>query len=365
METNTKPHASEKLKALATTVSSATIKSMNDFLDVTGYVYGIVNLVAPAVTLEPKHAAVQTNYDSFRTNLSAYQKKAGLWMQPTAAQPNDIITQITIMPRAITSISKDVMMDIAMLVNLTPKSPAFHTFAVDLKAKVTSANQQVDNLVAQITTFKADVDEGSTKMTEAYNGILADVDAGLAAEISGLQVTIDSLNRDVRAAQKKIKVEQTAQDAAITAIAVGSLTAWIGIGTVALAAGIAGLALTKKEIASLNATIAADKLKIKTDFNALKTDEAAKALVVLFQNAVVKSLEAHDKAIQELRQFSSLLKTLEAHINEALRETIKGTTPKEPDWFEAFHQAFLEWQATNKIASALKEIKIAIKPMGS
>jgi hypothetical protein len=338
---------------------------MNDFLDVTGYVYGIVNLIAPAVTLEPKHSAVQTNYDKFRTNLSAYQKKAGLWMQPTAAQPSDIITQITIMPRAITSVSKDVMMDISTLVNLKPESPAFHTFAVDLKAKITSANQQVDSLVSQITTFKTDVENGGAKMTEAYNGILAHVDADLATEISNLQVTIDSLNADVRAAQKKIKVEQSAQDAAITAIAVGSLTAWIGIGTVALAAGIAGLALTKKEIASLNATIAADKLKIKTSFNALSPDPAAKALVVLFQNAVVKSLEAHDKAIKELGQFSSLLATLEAHVNEALQETIKGTTPQEPDWLEALHQAFLEWQATNKIASALKEIKIAVKPMDS
>jgi predicted nucleic acid-binding Zn-ribbon protein len=256
-------------------------------------------------------------------------------------------------------------MDISTLVNLKPESPAFHTFAVDLKAKITSANQQVDSLVSQITTFKTDVENGGAKMTEAYNGILAHVDADLATEISNLQVTIDSLNADVRAAQKKIKVEQSAQDAAITAIAVGSLTAWIGIGTVALAAGIAGLALTKKEIASLNATIAADKLKIKTSFNALSTDNAAKALVVLFQNAVVKSLEAHDKAIKELGQFSSLLATLEAHVNEALQETIKGTTPQEPDWLEALHQAFLEWQATNKIASALKEIKIAVKPMDS
>jgi len=339
---------------LSSTVSDATVKSINDFLDVTGYVYGIVNLITPAITLDAAHKTDQTNYDEFRTNLSVYKGKAGLWIQPTKTQPNDIVTQITAMPAVITGISSIVVSDINTLITLGPTNAVDPTFSGPVKTLIKAAKTQVDSLIAQITTFKGDVIAGNAKMDAAYKGILKNVDADLAAEIAGLQTTINSLNADVKAAQKKVTKEEIGEGFAIGAIVVGALI---------LGAGIAGVVLTKEEIAALNATIAADKLKINTDFSAMADDKKAKVLVVTFQAAVKASLEAHDTAITELTKFSTLLGTLDTSVENAYNNVVSAVATTDPaTWKTDLKAALKEWKATNALATVLATIDVKVTP---
>ena len=362
MNTNT-PSVDENLTALASTVSDATVKSINDFLDVTGYVYGIVNLITPAVTLDAAHKTDQTNYDEFRTNLSVYKGKAELWIQPTKVQPNDVVTQITAMPAVITGISSLVVSDISTLITLGPTNAADPSFSGPVKTLIKAGKTQVDSLIAQIKKFKADVIAGNAKMDAAYKGILANVDADLAAEISGLQTTINSLQADVKAAQKKVTKEEIGEGFAIGAIVVGALTAWTGVGALILGAGIAGVVLTKAEIAALNAEIAADKLSINTDFTAMADDKQAKVLVVLFQASVKASLEAHDAAIAELTEFSTLLGTLDTNVENAYNHVVSAVATTDPaKWKKDLNSALTEWKATNALATVLATIVVKVTP---
>ena len=354
---------SNKLTLLGQSISSATIKAMNDFLDVTGYVYGVVNLVTPAVNLESKYDTDQHNYDVFRTNLSVYIGQAGLWIQPTSTQSNDIVTQITAMPEVITGISSIVISDINTLKALGPGNSLDSTFSGPAKTLIKAAKAQVDGLITQITTFKSEVDAGNQMMTTAYKGILTNVDSDLAGEISSLHTTISSLKSDVKAARKKITAEDIGKGFAIGAIVIGALTVWTGVGALVLGAGIAGVILTEEEIKALKAKISLDKTKINNDFNQMGTDSAAKAAVVLFQKAVEESLEAHDNAITELTKFSTLLSTLQTEIDDAYSElnNALGTTVSKK-WNTDLDSALTAWTSADQTAKALAKIKVKATP---
>ncbi len=354
---------STQLSAIAATVSATTLSAINNFLDVTGYVYGVVNLVTPAVNLEGQYAEDQNNYDEFRTNLSVYKAQAGLWIQPTKTQPNDIVSQITAMPEVITGISSTVLSDLNTIKSLGFGSKANKTFVSQVKTMISAAQSQVNGLIDQVATFKSDVDHGNAMLTSAYNGILKNVDADLQAEIDTLQKDINSLKAKVKSAQKEITEKDIEKGFAIGAIVIGGLTAWTGVGDILLGAGIAGVVLTEEEISALKDTIKTDKIKINNDFNNMSTDKAAKTAVVLFQQQVNESLEQHDQAMTELSNFSGLLGTLHNDVDSAYDELLSSTSAKDQQtWETDLDDAITAWNSTNNMATTLAKIQVKATP---
>ena len=349
----------DNMSKIAKSVSSNTITAMNNFIDVTGFVYGVVNLLAPTVTLPSQNQVDQTHYDNFCTALSSYKLQAGLWIQPTASQTSDIVSMITALPQAITGISSVVISDLNTLKALGPGSSADSVFCNDAKTKITAAKTTVNNMISAINTFVSNVTTVNRDMNVAYKGILATVDTDLEQDIQSLTSLINSLKGQVQAKQQKLSSNDTGRDIAIAVTVISIFT--FGIGGAVI--GAAGIALSSSDINALKDEIKGLQDTINNKFNTLDADQQAKAAVILFQQEVLNSIEAHAPAVDALENFLTYLDNMEDTIEEIysdLTELKDGDST--PIWNEYLQQALTDWTQLDVLAVALADIKISANP---
>ncbi len=347
------------LSRLVNDMSQHTLLAINNFVSVTGYVYGVVNLVAPSIQLSSDLQQEQTDYDQFKKELEFFKQQAGLWIQPDKQQSNDLVTMITALPSSILPISAALISDLSTLKTLKPGQPVDSTFLIDAQEKVGDAKQTIAKMCLTARQFINSVETIGKGLQAASDKMLSSIDNSLKAELTALKVSIETIEQMVEQKQRKIDSNDTGRDISIAVTVVSIFTFGLGGAVV----GAAGIALSSAEIQTLKDEIKSLNLKISQQINALNEDQQAQTAVILFNQQIQQVLKAQGNAMQSLQVFYSFLDSMEQDILAVQQDIMKLSTERSPLlWKLEIEQVIDQWTALKNLAMTLSQIKINVNP---
>jgi hypothetical protein len=354
------PQPKTALGEIAQQLSQQTGISMLNVTATTAYVYALGQSAAPKLTftsvpsgMTSTVAELQTAYDTFVTQLIAFQTQADAWVPTTSGGGTCILSDLLSVPASISNVNGTVTTNFTLLSTLPSSSPAYQKILTTQKNDIGAESTIITNLVYDLTTLGENLDAATNALiTSTKTGTLSQLTAAYQTDIAKLDTAMTAAQNTISSANAKIKDQEIIIAASSTVAAVGAANWWNPVGWGMMAGGAISDGVAISKINVLKAQIDSLNSAINTDVNFSTADQAAASVLSIFCILLQGFATMNTAAQQELTALAALYASLGTDITEALTDLTANDIA----------DAQTEWEAIVTIAKPLENLTVYLQP---
>lgn len=318
-----------RLGAVALDLTMQTSIATIQIIATTAYVNMLTALAAPAITFTKPPPGekgtpvqqLQEAYQSFVQGLAILQGQAMSWIATSSSTGTpSIFSTLVAIPDNLALIEATVEKNFTLLKTL----PAGSDWDKVLKAQKTLINVQIEPVTAlggQIEALGNSLEKAARNLVAAAGtDVLAQLQKAYKDEISAMNAAIADAESTISSDNSKIVGLGFAAGISIVVAVIGLINIATPFGWLFLGGGAVGAYFAIDEIQSLNADVAAQKLKIQSATATASADQTAAQAVAAFAQAAQAAATLNSAAQKELTTLVNLCATLASDLEAAVQD---------------------------------------------